>query len=76
MTRNCKVCNTPIPEGRLKAIPHTWTCTEHSSAQPFSAAIHSYGDVEDDVYQEIEILRTPEEQSAYKAYYNSLGNYK
>ena len=28
--KNCIVCNKEIPEGRLKALPNTKTCTEHS----------------------------------------------
>lgn len=27
MERKCKDCDQPIPEGRLKALPHTETCT-------------------------------------------------
>lgn len=28
--RNCKVCNEPIPEGRLKALPNATTCVNCS----------------------------------------------
>lgn len=27
MERKCISCDEPIPEGRLKALPHTQTCT-------------------------------------------------
>ena len=29
--RHCKVCDKQIPQGRLKALPDTKTCTEHSN---------------------------------------------
>ena len=29
--RNCIQCSQPIPEGRLKALPKTQTCTQCSS---------------------------------------------
>ena len=28
--RTCKICGEIIPEGRLKALPDTETCVEHS----------------------------------------------
>ena len=31
MERNCSECNQPIPEGRLKALPKTLTCTACST---------------------------------------------
>ncbi len=37
MTKLCKVCNEPIPEGRLKALPHTETCTTHSTTMTYKA---------------------------------------
>ena len=30
MERNCTECNEPIPEGRLKALPKTTTCTKYA----------------------------------------------
>lgn len=29
----CIVCNEPIPEGRVKALPGVETCVEHSNAK-------------------------------------------
>ena len=31
MTRNCQVCDCPIPHERLEALPETQTCMEHST---------------------------------------------
>jgi hypothetical protein len=31
--RKCIVCDCEIPEGRIKAIPGTQTCTAHSNVQ-------------------------------------------
>lgn len=76
MERICKVCGIAIPEGRLKAIPTTRTCTEHSNAERFSAAINSFGTSGDNAYQEIEILRTHEDKESYHKYKSSLGTYK
>jgi len=32
MTRNCQICDCPIPAARLEVLPETRTCTEHSTA--------------------------------------------
>lgn len=55
--KNCKVCNQQIPAGRLKALPGTDVCTEHSNASSYRANIVNYGQSEDDSYQEVEIIR-------------------
>lgn len=34
MERRCVVCGVKIPKGRLKLLPATATCTEHSQEQP------------------------------------------
>ena len=31
----CSNCKKPIPEGRLKALPNTKTCTKCSNAEPY-----------------------------------------
>lgn len=31
----CVICNQPIPEGRLKAMPGIQTCIQHSGTQPY-----------------------------------------
>ena len=35
MERNCTECNEPIPEGRLKALPKTTTCTKCSNIDAY-----------------------------------------
>ena len=35
MERNCIECNEPIPEGRLKALPKTTTCTKCSNIDAY-----------------------------------------
>ncbi len=72
----CKVCGTEIPAGRVKALPNTSTCVQHSSAEKFAAAVVSFGNPEDDAFQEIEILRDTSAKKAYQAYRDSLGSYK
>jgi hypothetical protein len=72
----CKVCGVDIPEGRLKALPRTETCTEHSTAEKFCATVVSFGNPEDDAFQEIDILRDAATKRAYETYKSSLGTYK
>lgn len=31
----CRVCGTPIPPGRLEAVPHTTTCVQHSEVREY-----------------------------------------
>lgn len=33
MQRNCKHCNNLIPEGRLKILPHTYSCVGCSTTE-------------------------------------------
>lgn len=37
----CAVCHDEIPEGRLKAVPGTRTCVQHSTATKFAANVVS-----------------------------------
>ena len=74
--KNCKVCGTVIPEGRLKAIPGTNTCTEHSAASKFSANVVQHGDLEDDGFQEVEIIRDPQAVEQLQYYKNQQGRYQ
>lgn len=55
--KKCKICQQPIAEGRLRALPGTDVCTEHSSASPYKGNIINHGQSEDDSFQEIEIIR-------------------
>lgn len=72
----CKVCGSEIPAGRVKALPNTTTCVEHSTAERFAAAVVSFGNPEDDAFQEIEVLRDKSAKKAYESYKSSLGTYK
>ncbi len=74
--KTCKICNEPIPEGRIKALPHADTCVNHSDASKFVANVISHGDLEDDFHQEIEIIRSKEQADALSVYSKMVGNYK
>jgi hypothetical protein len=74
--KNCSVCGTQIPEGRLKALPNTSTCTEHSSASKFGLNIVQHGKLEDDGFQEVEIVRDPRAMEQLKYYKDQLGKYQ
>lgn len=75
--KNCCVCDQPIPEGRLKALPHTNTCVQHSTTGRYSANIVSYGDPEKgELNQEIEIVRDSKTINNLEQYRKQLGNYR
>jgi hypothetical protein len=77
MSRKCCVCNSEIPEARLKALPKTTTCVNHSSAQPFGVNIVSYGNPEaGELMQEFEIVRDTRVLSELNHYKQQLGSYK
>lgn len=60
MEKRCIVCDGVIPEGRVKILPNTKTCVEHSSASPYGMRTVAYGTTADDAQQEFEIIRDPE----------------
>jgi hypothetical protein len=73
----CVVCGTEIPEGRLKAIPGTKTCVNHSTASKFAANVVSYGNAEaGDLTNEIEIIRDEEAAKKLSHYSKQMGSYK
>lgn len=74
--KNCKVCQQPIPEGRLKALPGTDVCTEHSSASTYKANIVNYGQSEDDSYQEIDIIRDQSTFEKLEHYRSQVGQFR
>lgn len=76
MTKICTVCGTEIPAGRLKALPMTNTCIQHSSAEKFGTNIVQYGNIEDDGFQEIEIVRDPRVFAQLNEYKKQQGSYK
>lgn len=74
--KNCKVCGQEIPAGRVKALPNTTTCVQHSNADKFVANIISYGNPESDLNQEIEIIRSKDIADQLETYYKQQGTYK
>lgn len=74
--KNCKVCGQEIPAGRVKALPNTTTCVQHSNADKFVANIISYGNPESDINQEIEIIRSKDIADQLETYYKLQGTYK
>jgi RNA polymerase-binding transcription factor DksA len=60
MEKRCIVCDVVIPEGRVRVLPNTKTCVEHSSASPYGIRTVAYGTTADDAQQEFEIIRDPE----------------
>lgn len=71
--KKCKVCNTAIPEGRLKAIPGTNVCTEHSNTNAYVANIIGIGNPEDDHYQELDIVRDADAINQLNYYKQQVG---
>ena len=75
--KNCCVCNQPIPEGRLKLLPHTNTCVQHSNASRYSVNVVSYGDPEKgELNQDFDIIRDPKTVEALENYRKQLGSYR
>lgn len=60
MERRCVICDTMIPEGRVKALPNTKTCVEHSTATAYGMRTVAYGTNADNAQQEFEVIRDPE----------------
>lgn len=73
--RKCKVCDKVIPEGRIKILPHTQTCVDHSTEKPFGVNTVQVGDLEDDGYQETEIIRDPKVIEELNYYKKQQGKY-
>lgn len=73
----CTVCGIEIPEGRLKAVPGTKTCVNHSTATKFAANIVSYGNAEaGELTSEIEVIRDTKAAEKLNQYSKQLGSYK
>lgn len=53
---NCKVCDQPIPAGRLKAVPGTTTCVQHSTVTKWYVRNILAGKTE---YLEHEVIKDP-----------------
>jgi hypothetical protein len=77
MEKTCKVCNQIIPEGRLRALPGTDTCVQHSTATRYTVNVVSYGDPEKgELNQEFEVIRDPKAQRNLELYKKQMGTYK
>ena len=61
MARQCVVCNTDIPEGRLKILPNTKTCVSHSTTESYAARRTFSGTSADDLDSGIQIFKNQEE---------------
>lgn len=72
----CKVCGCEIPAARIKALPHTQTCVQHSDVSRFSVNIVQIGTLEGDGYQEVEIVRDPKAMEQLKYYKDQQGRYQ
>lgn len=76
MSKHCKICGVEIPAGRLKILPHTTTCTEHSNTSRFASNIIQHGNLEDDGFQEVEIVRDPKHIEQLNQYKDQIGKYQ
>lgn len=74
--KNCKVCNQPIPEGRLKALPGTNVCTEHSNTSAYVANIVGVGNPDDDHYEVLDIIRDARAAEQLSHYKQQIGVYR
>lgn len=75
--RKCITCGTEIPEGRIKAMPSTNTCVQHSQADRYVGNVVSQGNPEaGDSFEELDVVRTVEDQQRLAQYKAQLGNYK
>jgi len=64
MEKYCITCGIQIPEGRVKILPNTKTCVEHSTASPYAARRTYTGTSADDGNSDIQIYKDPEEALA------------
>lgn len=75
--KKCTVCGVEIPAGRIKALPSTNTCVNHSQADRYVGNVVSIGDPEaGDAFQEFDIVRTAEAKQQLSHYKSQLGSYK
>ena len=72
---NCIVCGTEIPAKRIEILPNTKTCVNHSTAERFAANVVQHGNIEDDGYQDVEVIRNPKAAKELAEYHKQLGSY-
>ena len=70
MARKCIVCNTDIPEGRVKILPHTKTCVNHSTTSAYEVRSINTGTSADNAEQTLEIIKDPELAKRFDEYAN------
>jgi len=76
MTKNCTACGIEIPAGRVKALPNTNTCVEHSTTATWKINVITVGNIEkDDHYQEVEIIKDPTVYEELQSMKRNQGNY-
>ena len=76
-SKNCSVCGIQIPEGRVKILPNTTTCVNHSTTERFVANVVSQGNPEAGEFtSEIEIVRDTEVANKLHQYEKQIGLYK
>lgn len=75
MSKHCAVCGTEIPEGRLKAVPSTKTCVQHSTTSKFGVNIVQHGSFDDDCYQEVQIIRDERAMEKLIEYKQQVGKF-
>lgn len=61
MAKQCIICDADIPQGRLNILPHTKTCVNHSTTEPYAARRTGAGTSADDLIDGIEIFKDPKE---------------
>ena len=61
MARQCIVCSADIPEGRIKILPNTKTCVNHSTTESYAARRTFSGTSADDLDSGIQIFKNQEE---------------
>tara|TARA_R110000868_G_scaffold82514_1_gene232956 strand:- start:186 stop:413 length:228 start_codon:yes stop_codon:yes gene_type:complete len=64
MDKYCIECGTQIPEGRVKILPNTRTCVEHSTTDAYAARRTYSGTSADDGESGIYIYKDPKEAAA------------
>jgi hypothetical protein len=75
-TKTCIVCGCEIPEGRLKILPNTKTCVEHSTQGAYKSSLVTMGNVDkDEHFQEIEIIKDDQSFEQLEYYKKQQGNH-
>jgi len=75
--KKCTVCGVEIPAGRIKAVPNTRTCVQHSQTDRYVGTVVSIGNPEaGDSFQEFDIVRTEEGKRKLHHYQSQLGSYR